>query len=165
MGSCEHRTFFDESTEQSRIKATIVRDYFWAWVRVILPTVKKQKGRIAYIDLFAGPGRYKDGTKSTPLLVLETAIADPDMRGCLVTLFNDADRENAVALQKEIDALPGIGKLKYKPQVEAEEVGDKIVAMFEEKSLVPTLFFVDLCGTQTSFPLLAHGSLGYTASI
>ena len=139
-------TFFDESTEQSRIKATIIRDYFWAWARVILPTVKKKKGRIAYIDLFAGPGRYKDGTKSTPLLVLESAIADADMRECLVTLFNDADKENATSLQKEIEELSGIEKMKYKPQVEAEEVGDKIVAMFEEKSLVPTFFFVDPWG-------------------
>jgi three-Cys-motif partner protein len=139
-------TFFDESTEQSRIKATIIRDYFWAWAKVILSTVAKRGRRIAYIDLFAGPGRYKDGTKSTPLLVLETAIADPNMRGYLVTLFNDADKENAGALQKEIDALPGIAKLKYKPQVEAEEVGDKIVAMFEEKRLVPTFFFVDPWG-------------------
>jgi hypothetical protein len=72
--------FFDESTEQSRIKATIVRDYFWAWARVILPTVKQQNWPIAYIDLFAGPGRYKDGTKSTPLLILESAIADAEMQ-------------------------------------------------------------------------------------
>src|SRR6266700_505037 len=139
-------TFFDESTQQSRIKATIVRDYFWAWANVILPTAKRSHGRIAYIDLFAGPGRYKDGTKSTPLLVLESAIADEHMREHLVTLFNDADKENTAALQKEIDNLPDIGKLKYKPQVEAEEVGDKIVAMFEEKSLIPTLFFVDPWG-------------------
>jgi three-Cys-motif partner protein len=64
----------------------------------------------------------------------------------LVTLFNDADKENAAKLQKEIDALPGIEKLKYKPQVEAEEVGDKIVAMFEQSKLVPTFFFVDPWG-------------------
>src|SRR5438132_4713676 len=139
-------TFFDESTQQSRIKATIVRDYFWAWANVILSTVKKRGGRIAYIDLFAGPGRYKDGTKSTPLLVLESAIADPNMRGHLVTMFNDADKENAAELQKEIAALPGIKKLKYKPQVEAEEVGDNIVALFEEKNLIPTFFFVDPWG-------------------
>jgi three-Cys-motif partner protein len=74
-------TFFDESTEQSRIKATIVRDYFWAWAQVMVPTVKKQKGRIAYIDLFAGPGRYKDGTKSTPLLVLERGLLIPTCVG------------------------------------------------------------------------------------
>ncbi len=55
-----------------------------------------------------------------------------------MTLFNDADKENAAALLKEIEALPGVQKLRYKPQVQAEEVGDKIVAMFEEKKLVPT---------------------------
>jgi len=139
-------SFFDESTEQSRIKATITRDYFWAWAKVILASVKKRGGRIAYIDLFAGPGRYKDGTNSTPLLILEMAIANDDMSRHLVTLFNDADKENAAKLQKEIDALPGIEKLKYKPHVEAEEIGDKIVAMFEESKLVPTFFFVDPWG-------------------
>ena len=139
-------SFFDESTEQSRIKATMIRDYFWAWAKVVLPTVKKVGGRIAYIDLFAGKGRYKDGTKSTPLLILESAIADPEMRERLVTLFNDADKENTEALRGEIDALPGIEKLKYKPQVAAEEVGDKIVRMFEQMKLVPTFFFVDPWG-------------------
>lgn len=141
-----NESFFDESTEQSRVKATVVRDYFWAWARVILPTVKKRGGRIAYIDLFAGKGRYNDGTKSTPLLVLETAIADSDMRQHLVTLFNDADKENADALKREMDSLPGINWLTYKPQVAAEEVGDKIVAMFEQMKLVPTFFFVDPWG-------------------
>jgi three-Cys-motif partner protein len=142
--SREH--FFDESSEQSRIKAAIVRDYFWAWAKVILPTVKKRRGRIAYIDLFAGPGRYKDGTKSTPLLVLESAIADADMREHLVSLFNDAAKENSQALETDIQALPGIKKLKYKPQVETEEVGEEIVKMFEQMNLVPTFFFVDPWG-------------------
>jgi len=140
--------FFDESTAQSRIKATIVRDYFWAWVKVIVSTQKKWKrgDRIAYIDLFAGPGRYNDGTKSTPLLVLESAIADTDMCERLVTLFNDADKKNSEALAKEIDAIPGIKSLKYKPQIQAEEVGDNIVKMFEKSKLVPTFFFVDPWG-------------------
>jgi three-Cys-motif partner protein len=141
-------SFFDESTAQSRIKAAIVRDYFWAWVRVIVSTQKKWKkgGRIAYIDLFAGPGRYKDGTKSTPLLILETAIGDPEMCERLVTIFNDADTANAVALTKEICEIPGIRSLKYKPEIRAEEVGDKIVQMFEKLNLIPTFFFVDPWG-------------------
>ena len=89
MGGNEQ--FFDESSEQSIIKAAIVRDYFWAWAKVILGATKDNKdAKIAYIDLFAGPGRYKDGTKSTPLLVLETAISDLKMRERLVTIFNDA---------------------------------------------------------------------------
>ena len=141
-------TFFEESTAQSRIKATIVRDYFWAWVKVIVGAQKKwKKGeRIAYIDLFAGPGRYKDGTKSTPLLILETAIADTDLCERLVTIFNDADPANAEALGKEINEIPGIRSLKYKPEIRTEEVGDKIVQMFEKLNLIPTFFFVDPWG-------------------
>ena len=143
-----NESFFDESTAQSRIKATILRDYFWAWAKVIVSTQKKWKKeeRIAYIDLFAGPGRYKDGTKSTPLLILETAIADPEICKRLVTIFNDADPVNAEALTKEINQMPGIRSLKYQPQIQTEEVGDKIVQMFEKMTLIPTFFFVDPWG-------------------
>lgn len=58
--------FFEESQEQSQIKSRIVAKYFWAWARVIIPTAKTHGERIAYIDLFAGPGRYLDGTLSNP---------------------------------------------------------------------------------------------------
>lgn len=62
------------------------------------PTSKKMQQKIAYIDLFCGPGRYKDGSKSTPLLILERAIQDPDMREMLLTLFNDVDSTNTHSL-------------------------------------------------------------------
>lgn len=71
-----NNSFFDEPKEQSLIKARIVEKYFWAWAKVITPTAKKAANKIAYIDLFAGPGRYKDGSKSTPIKVLETAISE-----------------------------------------------------------------------------------------
>src|SRR5208283_3028831 len=62
--------FFEESGEQSLIKATIVAKYFWAWAKVIIATQKKYgRDRIGYVDLFCGPGRYKDGSFSTPILV------------------------------------------------------------------------------------------------
>jgi three-Cys-motif partner protein len=139
-------SFFDESREQSQVKATIVAKYFWAWAKVILPTAKKHGGRIAYIDLFAGPGRYKDGTNSTPLRVLETAIADADLRQSLVTLFNDKDPENVSSLRSAIESLSGTGRLKHKPQIINEEIGTEIVKQFEKMRLVPTLFFVDPWG-------------------
>jgi len=139
-------SFFNEPTEQSRVKAEIVAKYFWAWARVILPSVKRRGGRIAYIDLFSGPGRYRDGTKSTPLLILERAIQDVDMRDRLVTIFNDASPESAKALQHEINSLPGINILKYPPQVNNTEVGEDIVKMFERTRLAPTLFFMDPWG-------------------
>lgn len=139
-------SFFDGCTEQSKIKSEIVSKYFWSWAKVIIPSAKSHNGRIAYIDLFAGPGRYNDGTISTPLLILERAIKDNDMQKMLVTLFNDADKGNAHSLEKAIKELPGIETLKYQPQIQNAEIGGEIVAMFERMKLVPTLFFVDPWG-------------------
>jgi three-Cys-motif partner protein len=142
-------SFFNEQKEQSLIKARIVEKYFWAWAKVIISKVKKGSSsnqKIAYVDLFAGAGRYKDGSKSTPVKVLETAIADPDMRNMLVSIFNDADVENVNSLQQAIDSIPGIENLKYRPQIFNHEVGENIVKTFQERKLVPTLFFVDPWG-------------------
>jgi len=142
-------SFFDESREQSKVKSAIVSKYFTAWASVIIGSQKRYpmgKNKIAYIDLFSGPGRYKDGTLSTPLLVLEKAIQNPDICDRLITLFNDKDNNNTQSLQKAINELPGIEKLKYAPKVYSDEVGENIIRMFENMKLVPTLFFVDPWG-------------------
>lgn len=141
-------SFFDEQKEQSLVKARIVEKYFWVWSKIIIPTVKKSSSepRIAYIDLFAGAGRYKDGSKSTPVKVLETAVSNPDLQKMLVSMFNDADADNVNSLQQAIDSIPGIENLKYRPQILNHEVGDNIVKTFQERKLIPTLFFVDPWG-------------------
>lgn len=135
--------FFEESTEQSRIKAAIVGEYFWAWAKIML---SKQPGRIAYVDLFAGPGRYKDGTKSTPLLVLERAILDPALRERLVTVFNDSHQGNVDSLREQVAALPGVGRLKNQPDIDIGEVGDATARAFGKGRLIPTLLFADPWG-------------------
>jgi three-Cys-motif partner protein len=147
-------SFFNEQKEQSLIKAIIVEKYFWAWAKVITATLEriekqrglKEKQKIAYIDLFAGPGRYKDGSESTPLRVLETAIKDPELQDRLLTLFNDANENNTQSLQESINSITDIGKFKNKPTVRNHEVGEEIVKAFEGNRLVPTLFFVDPWG-------------------
>jgi len=144
-----NNSFFDEAAEQSLVKTTIVEKYFSAWAKVIVSTQKRypqHAQKIAYIDLFAGPGRYKDGTLSTPLRILTKAIEDDDLRSRLVTIFNDKDEENVSSLKGAIQTLPGIERLEHTPQVLCEEVGEEIVKMFEEMRLVPTLFFVDPWG-------------------
>lgn len=145
--------FFDEQGDQSLVKATIVTKYFWQWAKIIIATAKKNeakyrrpKNKIAYIDLFAGPGRYKAGSKSTPLMILEKAINDEDIQERLVTLFNDKDENNVRSLESEITKLIGVEKLKFKPQVMNHEVGAEIVKLFEEMKMIPTLFFVDPFG-------------------
>jgi len=138
--------FFEESRQQSRIKSRIVAKYFWAWAHVIVSAMKGRGNRIAYMDLFAGPGKYKDDTPSTPVIVLQTAIKDARLREMLVTLFNDKKLEFATSLQKTIDAIPGIQTLKYKPLVQNGEVGQTIAESFQKTKLIPTLFFVDPWG-------------------
>lgn len=138
--------FFEESKEQSRIKAEIVAKYFWAWAKAIIPTAKRHGDKIAYIDLFAGPGRYKDGAKSTPVLVLERAIAEPDMCRMLVTAFNDGDSENTKSLDSAISEVQGIEKLQHKPLIMNSIVGESIADVFEKTKMIPTLFFVDPWG-------------------
>lgn len=141
-------SFFQEQKEQSLVKARIVEKYFWAWAKVIISKEKKssENPKIAYIDLFAGPGRYEDGSTSTPIKVLEQAIADPEISQMLVTLFNDVDSASVSSLKSSIQNLPGIEKLKFSPAIRNEEVGTNIVKIFEEKRLIPTLFFVDPWG-------------------
>lgn len=141
--------FFNEQKEQSYIKSTIVSKYFVAWSNVIITTQKRypeHPQKIAYIDLFAGPGRYKDGSESTPLKVLTNAIENPDLRERLITIFNDKDENNTKTLEKIIKEIPGIEYLKNKPEVYNYEVGEEIVKAFEGMNLIPTLFFVDPWG-------------------
>lgn len=139
-------SFFKESREQSIIKAEIVAKYFWAWAHVIMPSAKRHSNKIAYIDLFAGPGRYKDGSKSTPLMVIEGAIQDQDMSNMLVAMFNDASPEHAKSLENEISKINGIDNLKNKPIIFNEKIGTQIAKMFESINLIPTFFFVDPWG-------------------
>lgn len=138
--------FFEEQREQSLIKSEIVGKYFWAWSKVIIPSAKKFIKKIGYIDLFAGPGIYQDGTKSTPILILERAIEEPDMRDMLVTLFNDANPDHAASLKKAIDSLPGIKSMKYAPRVSDDEVDIGFEKVFKDKHLIPTLLFLDPWG-------------------
>jgi len=138
--------FFTEGKEQSLVKATITSRFFWSWAKIVAPRVEKHGSRMAYIDLFAGPGRYEDGTISTPLMILETAIQNPQLHECLITLFNDKNPESVSRLAAEIHNLPGIEKLAYEPRICCEEVGTGVVACFEELRMVPTLMFVDPWG-------------------
>lgn len=138
--------FFDERTDQSEVKARIVEKYFSVWARVVGATVKAHGGKIAYIDLYAGPGRYKDGAASTPLLVLQSAIDDSDLCKMLVALFNEGDKGRAATLEEEIAKLPGIENLKHKPTVLCGPVDEDAERYFTETRLVPSFSFVDPFG-------------------
>ncbi len=92
-------SFYNERTPQSQVKAAIVSEYFEIWAKIMIATRKKtnrgQNDRIAYIDLFAGKGEYEDGSPSTPLLILQKAINDKDIRDRLITILMIRTRSTA----------------------------------------------------------------------
>ena len=140
------KSFFEERQDQSEVKARIVTKYFAVWSRIIMPSVERFDSKLAYIDLYAGPGRYKDGSASTPLMILQTAIADARLSKRLVTYFNDVNDSNTATLQTEIDNLPGIERLQHEPIVSCGAVDEDAERYFNETHLVPSFTFIDPWG-------------------
>jgi three-Cys-motif partner protein len=143
------QTFFIEATDQSEVKASIVEKYFATWAQIISATqqrVSSTDKTIAYVDLFAGPGRYKDGTESTPVRVLRQIIKDPTLAGRVVTIFNDKDPGHAGNLRETVKGIEGIEGLKYAPQILNIEVGEEIEKSLSSRKHIPILAFIDPWG-------------------
>lgn len=114
----KNEDFFETQRVASLVKTRIVLGYFKPWAKIMADRIKDQPNpRISYLDLFCGPGRYEDGKASTPIEILEHAIATPALHQVLVALFNDADKSRIEALKANIRGLPGIEKLKHQPKV------------------------------------------------
>lgn len=146
--------FFSEQTEASKLKAEIVSKYFATWANVI---ASQNFEKIAYLDLFAGPGRYDDGNPSTPLLVIENTINhfNKRVRQKVQLVFNDAEAENIQKLKNEIKKFADISKLKFTPSTYNEKIDEKIVKHYETITKVPTLSFIDPWGYKGfSLPLV-----------
>jgi len=146
VGKMVDNSFFEEQKGQSLVKTTIVAKYFDVWAHVMVSTQKNNPQRlqkIAYIDIFAGPGRYKYGTQSTPVKILTNAIKKTDLRERLVAIFNDNNKKHSNALENTIAKIHGIDRLKYKPRVYNKEVDKEIVKIFRSTKPIPSLFFFD----------------------
>lgn len=140
------KTFFDSAEPQSLIKSALVLKYFWAWKTIMLPRLKTPQDKLAYLDLFSGPGRFDDGAPSTPIGLLQEAISDPQLCKRLITIFNDADSDHVMNLKAEIENLHGIQKLAITPRVTNFRIGTDAVDEISSVSEFPTLFFIDPFG-------------------
>lgn len=79
--------FFKNQTASSRVKASIVSDYFPQYCRIIRRRHEPEMFR--YIDLFAGPGVYEDGNVSTPIMLARNIIQDSSLKDKTQFVFND----------------------------------------------------------------------------
>lgn len=83
----DNKDFFKSQTDSSRIKATIISEYFPQYCQII--SKRHQPQKLGYYDMFAGPGRYEDGNPSTPLLVAEKCYNNAFLRDKVWMVFND----------------------------------------------------------------------------
>ena len=79
--------FFEQQTMSSRIKASIISEYFPKYCNIIIN--KHKPIELRYIDLFAGPGKYEDVNVSTPLLVARNCIKNNFLQQHVRFIFND----------------------------------------------------------------------------
>lgn len=139
--------FFEDQKAQSRVKSTIVVKYFQAWSKIMARQVEGSADpRLVYIDLFCGPGKYEDGSVSTPLQILEHVIATANLQDKVIAIFNDEDPTRTTELEKNIVALPGIDKLKHKILIRTGQVDEELVQEFASTNMVPAFSFIDPFG-------------------
>ncbi len=141
--------FFQEQMEQSAVKAQIVKKYFAPWARIMVSNHRKHgwPREMMYVDLFCGPGRYKDGSTSTPLMVVEEVLAQPQLHDQIHLIFNDRDPEAVRRLRAELASFPGVKELRYAPALHHFDMADRgAVTFVSQLPPIPGLFFLDPFG-------------------
>ncbi len=130
--------FFDEPTDASRLKHRVVTEYFASFANVLA-----RNRDVGYADLFAGPGAYKNGEKSIPILITEQVVADERLRRHVRLWFNEGDQALYEQLERNVSAVPGVDSLTHRPTVTKKIVG---TGLADKQYSIPTLVFADPCG-------------------
>jgi three-Cys-motif partner protein len=142
--------FFEKQTISSRIKASIVSEYFPSYCKIIVR--KYQPQEIRYIDLFAGPGAYEDGNISTPILIGHHCKNDQFLNGIVKMIFND--NTYSEILERNFNREFPPGTFTKKPHFGRSTVGEnQAITDFLTKSThdgdhnkCPSLLFIDPFG-------------------
>lgn len=85
-------------------KHRLLRAYLNAWFPIII----KNESRVAFIDGFAGPGRYKGGEPGSPIVAIETLVdhASFDRMDCTFLFkFIEAEPARAMLLEQNLTQL------------------------------------------------------------
>jgi three-Cys-motif partner protein len=72
---------------------------------------KWKRKRIAFIDLFDGPGSYEGKVPSTPMRVLGAASKNSTLKEMLVAIFSDADPRHVHSLEEAIASFSGLNEV------------------------------------------------------
>ena len=139
--------FFKQQTPSSRIKASIVAEYFPKYCKIIN---KRKQTKIDYVDLYAGPGKYEDGNFSTPLLIAKACANDVELKELVHLMFND--NKYIEELKSNFKTHFPQSTFKNEPRFADKTVGDDeritkyLVKKWQKPNKAPTLLFVDPFG-------------------
>lgn len=142
--------FFEEQTASSRVKAGIVSEYFPSYCKIIVR--RHTPKAIRYIDLFAGPGYYKDGNPSTPILIARNCKKDAFLRENVKMIFND--NKYAEILKENFYKEFPSGTFNHEPYFADRTVGEEEriteflckSTMNNGKNDFPSVLFIDPFG-------------------
>lgn len=137
--------FFKQSKEKSKIKVFIVTEFFKTYFSII--NNRKFADEIYYIDLFSGPGKYEDDTKSTPLVLMDIIndFKSDDIREKLITLFNDECKDFHDSLEETLKEHPAYNRMKHKPIILNKKAHDVDLSFYYNNNK-PKFVFIDPWG-------------------
>lgn len=98
--------FFKGKRPWSKIKDRVISDYLTPY----LSKVSKLNRRIVIVDAFAGPGRFKDGSKRSPLIICERA--EEIISGKYLAIFINNDKDCYEKLNKNIERFINLNSAK-----------------------------------------------------
>ena len=146
--------FFKKQTDSSRVKASIVSEYFPQYCKIIRR--KHEPEMFRYIDLFAGPGIYEDGNISTPIMLARNVAKDSSLINKVQFVFNDLNY--CEELRANFESEFPIGTFPKKVYFNDKKVGEyERIYTYLEKSTMklcgrawyndqPSLLFFDPFG-------------------
>ncbi len=135
-----NRDFWAKQQKHSLVKTEIAVEYFSRWANIL----KGYGDSLTYLDLCSGRGRYKDGTPSTPLRILDAAIVDSTIRQQLSCFFYERNKACYAYLKRQVESHQAVALLKHTPKIENVNVGKEFVPSLpvEERSFT----FIDPWG-------------------
>jgi three-Cys-motif partner protein len=147
--------FFDTRQAAAVLKHGVLQRYLPVFIG---KTGSRSLGkRVIYIDGYAGPGMYQDGTPGSPELALQTAIKLAGMRE-VDCFFVERDRSSYDTLRAHLERT-GHGRwTAYRGRVE-----DHLDEMLARATGLPLFAFLDPFGMVLPLDMLTHQMLARAA--
>lgn len=152
----KHDTFFREPQPAAVFKHKLLEDYLTPWAPKL---GRLNVGRVAYLDGYAGAGRYDDGSYGSPVIAMNIArnvrtFANPVDLQCV---FVEKDRATANQLQEVVGSEGGSLNIVGPLQGDISEHLDTVTTAIGKR---PLLAFLDPFGTSLPAEVLIEKLMG-----